>query len=355
MKIFGRLFGPDDEDEHYVYPLRRTQQRSYEPDHEGNVYFWDIDKTYLVSEHDGLRDLIAISLEFAIDKRNVAATDVLLRALRRGPDPNGPVQSNPLYFVSASPPQLRSVIERKMLMDGVEYDGITFKDQLALLKKGKVGRLRAQVGYKLSALLLYRWDLPWGVRETLFGDDSEADALIYALYGDIVAGRLRGDDLARTLRKNDVMARESRYVTGLAEGMQEVEIVDRIYINMAVHRAPGRFSAWGPRLVACYDTFQMALHLFESGKVGADAVVQVGHELVSHHGYQSASLMRNAVDLIERRLLSTTALDQVWGLLREKKLVPTYLEVGGEPEEAPHPTPTEPRDFLTPSRYLALV
>ena len=99
----------------YRYPLDRTQERIFPPDFSGRIYVWDIDKTYLASDIDSLRGLLAIPLEFAVDKRNVAGTPALLRALRRGVAPVGLTDANPIYFVSASPPQLRSVIERKML------------------------------------------------------------------------------------------------------------------------------------------------------------------------------------------------------------------------------------------------
>jgi phosphoribosylamine--glycine ligase len=37
------------------------------------------------------------------------------------------------------------------------------------------------------------------VRETLFGDDAEVDALVYSIYADAIAGRLHSEELARVL------------------------------------------------------------------------------------------------------------------------------------------------------------
>ena len=51
-----------------------------------------------------------------------------------------------------------------MTIDGVEFDGITFKDQLALAKQRNFAAIRKQVGYKLTALLLYRAEVPNAAR-----------------------------------------------------------------------------------------------------------------------------------------------------------------------------------------------
>jgi phosphatidate phosphatase APP1 len=214
--LFDRLRRADPTSEPYRYPLDRTQERSFSPDFTGDLHIWDIDETYLATDIDSLKGMLSVPLDRAVDKRNVAGTDLLLRALRRGPDIGGPVRSNPLYFVSASPPQMRRVIQKKMLLDGVEFDGITFKDQLALLRAGRVSALKHHVAYKLSALLLNRAELPWEVTEWTFGDDTETDALIYALYADIVAGRLRGPPLASTLRLNGCETEDCSYVARLA-------------------------------------------------------------------------------------------------------------------------------------------
>ena len=40
----------------------------------GDLFVWDIDKTYLVSEFDSFKGLLSIPFEFAIDKRNIAGT-----------------------------------------------------------------------------------------------------------------------------------------------------------------------------------------------------------------------------------------------------------------------------------------
>ena len=337
----------------YSYPLDRSNDRVYADGWTGRIYVWDIDKTYLATEIHSLRGLLAVPFEFAIDKRNVAGTVALLRALRRGTAPAGLTAANPIYFVSASPPQLRPVIQRKMLLDGVEYDGITFKDQAALVGKAQFGKLREQIGYKLSALLLNRHELPWHVEETLFGDDSESDALIYSLYGDVVAGRLRGDPLAKTLLKHQVRREDVDFVLGLVDAMPTRELVHSIFINLEVRRDPQRFAEFGPRLVPCHDSFQAALRLYEDGQIDDEGLASVAHQLVVTLHRQPPSLLRSAADMVARGAVGLETLARVWKKLQDRGLAPDYFVVDAS-RLASHPRPAVTRDgFLTPASLRA--
>ena len=352
MSLISKVLGLRRHAGSYAFPLDRSQQRDFAGGYEGDLFYWDIDKTYLDTDHESVLGLVAVTWEMAVDKREVAATDVLLRALRRGAPASGEIWSNPIYFVSASPPQLRTVIERKMLMDGVEFDGITFKDQLALIRAGKMNRLRAHVAYKLSALLLYRRELPWTVRETLFGDDSESDALIYGLYADIVAGRLRGEVLEATLRKNGALPEDALYVTDLAAGMPSEELVDRVYIHLTRGRPKHTYARWGSILVPHEDTLQAAVTLLDEGKIRPGALVEVTRAMIERYGRGSAEVLRSLFDVVDRGYARLSTLERVWDLLRAERLVPESLSL--RTSEGPGEVARHDGDFVTPIRYLAL-
>ena len=284
------------------YPLSRTQDRTFEPGFSGDVFYWDIDKTYLATEFETLGGLLTTSMEMAVDKRNVAGTGILLRALRRGIDQAAFV-SNPIYFVSASPKQMRRVLEEKMLLDGVEFDGITLKVHVGLLRSGRVRQFRDSIPYKLTALLLYRRELPWNVREILFGDDSEADPLIYALYADIVAGRLRGDDLRYTLKKPEVERKDRERLVKLTDTMPTGDLVHRIYIHLAKGTEPRDFEPWGDRLVPCRNAFQAALHLASDGLVHTSTATEVAQLLHREHQVSASSLRNLGAAMVRRGIL----------------------------------------------------
>ena len=142
------------------------------------VYRWDLDKTYLRTEFDTVRDLVKTAFESAAQKRTVPGAAALLRELR-ATEPRG------IYIVSGSPEQLRRVLEAKLRLDGIRWDSLTLKPQLHALLRGRFRFLKDQVGYKLGSLLETRAELPAEVDEFMFGDDAEADAFIYSIYSDI--------------------------------------------------------------------------------------------------------------------------------------------------------------------------
>src|SRR5690606_1970579 len=129
---------------------------------------------------------------------------------RRGPGAER--RDTPLYFVSASPAQLRPVIERKMMLDGIGFAGTTFKNWVGVFRKLRLRRLREQIGFKLTALLAGRAELPRGAIESLVGDDLETDPVTFALYADVLAGRIPVHDLPRILQRNGVMEGDAQAI-----------------------------------------------------------------------------------------------------------------------------------------------
>ena len=93
---------------------------------------------------------------------------------------------------------MRQVLAAKLALDGVEYDEFVLKNNLKNILRGRFRALRAQIPYKLPAMLRSRIAAA-AEHETLFGDDAEADAIIYCLYADLVAGRVSLSDLERVL------------------------------------------------------------------------------------------------------------------------------------------------------------
>lgn len=272
------------------FPLERSNERELPAGYAGPVDVWDIDKTYLETEFESVFDLLGRALEGAIDKRARPGARALLRALRRGGGgAGGPASSGgaaplrtPLYFVSASPPQLRATIEKKMLLDGVEWDGISFKDHLALLRSGRIREVRRHVAYKLTALLEYRLEWPPAAREWLFGDDAETDALIYSLYAEITSGAIGGDALAGALAAAKVDPDDGPRLLALAAAARERVApaapaegsVAGIFIFRAARRARVDLAAF-PRVVPVAGVEELARRLHERGRIDAAALEEV--------------------------------------------------------------------------------
>lgn len=276
--------------------LERTNDRTLPADYTGDVLVWDIDKTYLDTRFSSLRGLLAIPFEWAIDKRALPGTVPLLRALRHGGGDESALV--PLYFVSGSPPQLRRVVEKKMVLDGVEPDGITFKDQWALVRARTPQAIVEQVGYKLKALLLYRKELPAGARWLLFGDDAERDIDAFLTFGAVCAG-LRGPALAERLRALGAWPPDIDEVVTLADTIPVgPDPVLRVFIHeIRGHPGIGSPSAFSrdERVVKAPSFLEHALVLRAMGRIRARDLRAVRDDVV-RAGVDTAPLLADARD-----------------------------------------------------------
>lgn len=271
--------------------LDQSNARTLPENYSGAVLVWDIDKTYLDTRFSTWRGLVAIPFEFAIDKQSIPGAVPTLRALRRGPGSESELV--PLFFISGSPPQLRRVIERRMTLDGVHFDGITFKDQLGLLLHGRPADLRRQIGYKLAALLLYRQRVPQAARWWMFGDDVEADAEVFALFGEVCAG-LRGRELEARLAFHSVAPSDRPAIVALADNLPfGDDPVAAIFVHLERRSDPASFT--DPRVVATRSYLQTILVLAERGQVRAEAVGAVARDLRLRGGAES-TLAEHLVD-----------------------------------------------------------
>src|SRR5437763_1463746 len=93
------------------FPYVTTQEMSCSP----LVYVWDLDKTYLETHFETLKGLLKAALEKAFQKRNVPGTNTLIKALIKGSGKG--MRSFPIFFITASPPQIENKIKQKLEID----------------------------------------------------------------------------------------------------------------------------------------------------------------------------------------------------------------------------------------------
>ena len=232
------------------------------------VYRWDLDKTYLETDFDSFRGLVRSATEPASAKRAVPGATALMRSL--SDDPRSQV-----YFISGSPEQMRSKLVEKLRLDGVRYEGLVLKDSLGHLRKGQVRAIRGQFGYKMPILLGARAGLGSGVTEMLFGDDAEIDAIVYATYADVVAGRVRPGQLSRIMEAAGAYPEHIDAALALLPTVSTSEAVERIFIRLERGVPAERFRPLGGRVVPVHSWWQAALVLFELGRIDAGAVEAV--------------------------------------------------------------------------------
>jgi len=268
-----------------------------------HTFRWDLDKTYLRTEFDSLADLAKSAIETAADKQAFPGATALLRALCQ--------DGHRICIVSGSPTQMRQVLAAKLALDGIDYDEFVLKNNLKNILRGRFRALRAQIPYKLPAMLRSRIAVA-AEAETLFGDDAEADAIIYCLYADIVKGRVSLGDLERVLVASRAYDDDAQDCLDLARRVPKGDAVHRMFIHLDRRSPPLGFRRFGPRLVPVFNYFQAALVLYEDKVLSARQVIFVALEMIDSKQYELGHLATSVQDVIRRgRITRASALQLV--------------------------------------------
>ena len=256
-----------------------------------HTFRWDLDKTYLRTEFDSFADLARSAFENAADKAAFPGATALLRALHR--------KEHRICIVSGSPTQMRQVLAAKLALDGVEYDEFVLKNNLKNILRGRFRALRAQIPYKLPAMLRSRIAAA-ADHETLFGDDAEADAIIYCLYADLVAGKVSISDLERVLIASRAYDDDAQHCIDLANQVPKGPAVRRMFIHLDRRSPPVGFRRYGPRLVPVFNYFQAALVLYEDKVLSARQVIFVALEMIDSKQFELGHLATSVQDIVRR-------------------------------------------------------
>ena len=271
-----------------------------------HVYRWDLDKTYLQTDIDSMRGLMRSAVESASEKRNVPGSAALVRSLTRFDD------KARVVILSGSPTQMRDVIEEKLALDGVRFDELVLKDNLRNIRRGRFRAVRNQVGYKLPNLLQMRMGTGKHVRETLFGDDSEVDALIYCLYADAVADRVSESELARVMESAGAYPDTVKSAVASLRRTARVDAVEDAFIHVGRGVSLNDFSLLGPLVTPIFSWFQAAVLLWKRERLGIAGVEDVVRAVDAQVALGEVAVASWLQDLVRRRLIEP---DQVRELL----------------------------------------
>jgi len=292
------------------YPLKVVIFRDLPADYRGKVHVWDVDKTYLDTHFSSFRGMARIPVEFSVDKKAIPGMPEILRGLRWG---NGETTytGTPLFFVTASPSAMEGVLRRKMLLDGVEYDGLVMKDWLGCLKQFRPGRLREQLGFKVCALLTLRL-IHKHAFEYLYGDDTESDPQAYALYADLLNGDLSAGEAEIRMESLGISKDDRRCVQELLDRLGQVKgRVERAFIHLERGTPPSRYFNLGPVITPVRGAGQLALALYEQRLITMDAVTRTMAACETSPRWRVTQEM--VLDAIERGLIHETTWNLVGG------------------------------------------
>lgn len=291
-----------------------------------HIFRWDLDKTYLATDFDSVKDLLRTFAQKPEEKANIPGADALLRELLEG----GPESRRIVTFISGSPQQMRSVLEEKLRIDGIDPAFFVLKPNLKNLLRGRFRALKGQIGYKLEALLdlRLRTDI---APETLFGDDAEQDAFIYSLYGDITSGRVGRAFVSELLDEARVYPDTRDRIVALIRQNDIRESVHRVFINLERHTPTASFAPYGGRLVPIHNYFQAALVLFDDGILDAAAIVRIALSMTHRHRFTPAMLANSFQDLVRRRRVAPSVSQRLADELVDAPL-PEAIPLGLTPD-----------------------
>ena len=286
------------------------------------VFVWDLDKTYLDTAIDSISALFATAVERAFNKKNVPGTKTLLQALAKQWTEQKGQSRLPIYFITASPPQMENRIAEKFAIDGIRPFGCFYKDNLRNLHPKRFWRLSKQIGYKIQALLELRMKLREQVHQVFWGDDSESDAIIYNLYSDICARRIGAQELRTTLQKLNVTNEQIDTILLMQSQVPENDPVEKIYINLAVDTDPDYYLKFGRRTLPTYNTFQVAIDLLQDNRLGFDGVYTIAQDMIYNYGFTPEELLRSFDELVKRHVIGQACVDKNLPLFFQKGLFP---------------------------------
>jgi hypothetical protein len=280
-----------------------------------HVYRWDLDKTYLETHFESISRLVRIAFEKPEEKVNVPGSAALLRELSRE---RPGVVPNRICIVSGSPTQMRKVLEQKLQLDGVTWHEFHLKPQWDNLRRGRLRAVRDQVGYKLPLLLESRAKVSPGTGETLFGDDAEADAFIYSLYADVLAGRIDVAQMVRVLKAAGAYPDAIDRSVAAAEALERADDVERIFVLLDKRSPPSWFRPLGARLVPIFNYFQAALVLFAGGHLDAAQVIGITRAFLEEDRHAVDELANCFQDVVRRGHLPGSAMQDLGLAVQEQ-------------------------------------
>lgn len=261
-------------------------------DHQGIAVRSDVDMTYLLTDFHSALGLAELMESDSREREALPGMPAVYRALRAGADGSA---DRPLCFISGSPRFFKRTLQGRMQLDGVQHDGLVLKPFKDIITANILSfdfdqiqpELEEQIGYKMSALLRLRLDLPPTTPEILMGDDTEADHVVYALYHRFTAGALTAAALDAELGRLSVAeswrAQVRQLAPQVAAHMQgQPAPVRLIYINRT--DTPGEAHAvadWTvPGMTRHHrGAWPLILDLFEEGHVSEAAVGEVRRAL----------------------------------------------------------------------------
>lgn len=235
------------------------------------IFRWDLDKSYIETDFESLRGLIRAATESSSQKKTVPGAASLLRHISSLPD-------SQISVLSGSPEQLRSKILERFQLDNISVDSLHLKDSIERIKKGRFRDIKGQFGFKLSSLLTSRSNWTPTQTEFCFGDDVEADALIYLIYSKCLTKELDQGQLFQLMKVAGAYEDHISHAIRATQEMKKCSGVDCVFIRVTHRRSVKELSGLSKRVIPVHSWSQAAFVLHDLGQINKKGVKQVLEE-----------------------------------------------------------------------------
>jgi hypothetical protein len=97
--------------------------------------------------------------------------------------------------------------------------------------------------------------------------------------------------------------------------------VEKIYINLAADTDAEYYLKFGRRILPTYNTFQLALDLYQDHRLSEAMVVKVAFDLVQNYNFGVEDLERSLDELVRRPILGDKTVESIVPVLQQNRLI----------------------------------
>ncbi|MCX6125416.1 MAG: hypothetical protein NTV34_11820 [Proteobacteria bacterium] len=247
----------------------------------------DLDKTYVETEFESWAKMARIPFERPHEKITVPGASEVLQELRWGGQEIERISKprSGLHFVSSSPPQLRSALEGKLILDGLDWTSDTFKNQSYNIRMARMDLLRHHIAYKTRAIFDIVKEIPESSSMWLIGDNAEYDPFVYVGIKLFLEGHATGMNLKSWLAAAHVESVVIEQVMDQSENLQQRKVkIDGIFIRKLQNYPVVNASPVSDSIFMFESWFEIGWRWIQEGLISEESIWRLIRSFHNLHG-----------------------------------------------------------------------
>ena len=271
----------------------------------------DLDKTYVETEFESWAKMARIPFERPHEKITVPGASEVLQELRWG-DPSTEKICKPrsgLHFVSSSPPQLRSALEGKLVLDRLDWTSDTFKNQSYNIRMARMDLLRHHIAYKTRAIFDIVKEIPESSRMWLIGDNAEYDPFVYVGIKLFLEGHATSIIMKSWLAAAHVESVVIEQVMDLAESLQKRDVqIDGIFIRKLQNYPVVKATPVSDSIFMFESWFEIGWRWIQAGLISEESIWRLIRSFHNLHGMSLSHISWAISDFLTAKDSTTSSL-----------------------------------------------